>query len=109
ASEVRARASEVVAWNAQAPDDLTGGAMISPAQPDDKDELTRLYRRNHPGLGRWFEPEATLESRTFVAKDVRGRVIGLALVSCISYGVHLHATIHELEIASGVRSIVGRS
>ncbi len=83
--------------------------MIVPAQPADKDELIRLYRRNHPGLGRLFEPEATLEVQTFVAKGGKGRIIGLALVSCIRYGAHSPATIHELEPASGVGITVGRS
>ncbi len=83
--------------------------MIGPAQAADKAELTRLYHRSNPGFGWEFEPEAQLESQTFVAKDDRGRVIGLALVSCIDYGVRRRATIHELEIAPGVQMTVGRS
>ncbi len=76
--------------------------MIGHAQASDRDELARLYRRNHPGLAGSFEPEAKHESQTFVAKDDAGRIIGLALVSRIAYGVHSHAIIHELEVASGV-------
>ncbi len=84
--------------------------MIEHAQASDREELARLYQRNHPGLAGSFEPEAKHESQTFVVKDDSGRILGLALVSRIVYGVRSHAIIHELEVASGVDlNTIGRS
>jgi predicted N-acetyltransferase YhbS len=74
--------------------------MIGPAQPEDKDELARLYRSNHPAVNGWLEPEVRHETQTFVARDDDGQVIGLALVSCIDYGLYPYGVIHELEVAA---------
>jgi GNAT superfamily N-acetyltransferase len=84
--------------------------MIVPAQASDRDELARLYRRNHPDIEGRLDTEVQHESQTFVARDGEGRIIGVALVSRIAYGVYPYGVIHELEVARGVSlNTIGRS
>ncbi len=84
--------------------------MIGLAQASDTDELTRLYRRNHPDIWGSLEPEVRHESQTFVARDGDGRIIGLALVSDNDYGVRSYGVIHELEVARDADlNTIGRS
>ena len=84
--------------------------MIGYAQLSDREELARLYRRNHPDIGGRLETEVQHESQTFIAKDGSGRIIGLALVSRLAYGLYPYGVIHELEVARGVSlNTVGRS
>ncbi len=83
--------------------------MPSRAQAADGEELARLYRRNHPGIPGTFKPEVEYQSQTFVVRGKEG-IIGLALVGCISYGLHRHGMVYELEVAQGADNYgVGRS
>jgi predicted N-acetyltransferase YhbS len=84
--------------------------MIGHAQTSDRDELARLYRSNHPDVNGWLEPEVRHETQTFVARDDDDQVIGLALVSCIDYGLYPYGVIHELEVAPEANlDSIGRS
>ncbi len=55
--------------------------MIEYARASDREELARLYRRNHPDIQGRLETEVQHESQTFVARDGDGSIIGLALVT----------------------------
>ncbi len=58
--------------------------MIEYARASDREELARLYRRNHPDIQGRLETEVQHESQTFVARDGDGSIIGLALVTRVS-------------------------
>jgi hypothetical protein len=71
--------------------------MIGHAQAPDGHELPWWYRC-HPHIDGLPEPLVQHQSRTFVARDDDGRIIGLALVSRLAYGVRSYGVIHELEV-----------
>lgn len=72
--------------------------MIGPAQEFDRFAIAGLYRDLHRGAPGHLVPEVRVESKTLVARDPKGDVIGFAMVVRLDCGVAPYGVIHQLEV-----------
>jgi N-acetylglutamate synthase-like GNAT family acetyltransferase len=72
--------------------------MVDHAQESDAGEVAALYRTRHPDIDGVLHLQVQHESQMFVERDKTGRLIGLAMVSFMHYGLYAYGDIHELEV-----------
>jgi N-acetylglutamate synthase-like GNAT family acetyltransferase len=77
--------------------ELPTDPAIRPARGEDADSLRELLRHLHPQTAHSSLPRIRQEAETLVAAD-DGRIIGLAVVTLVDYGVEAYGSIEELVV-----------